>query len=106
MGGKGVSQRGRRNATGNRRLAHPLLEPATYVRGAQAPPAAADEQRRLLRGRPEGVASDLEVATERALGRLADGHQAGLRALAGDANGLGLEVDVRGVDRDDLLGTQ
>ena len=91
---------------GDRRLAHPLVEPPAHVGRARAGGRGGYEQRLLLARRARAHGGRLQIAAQGALGGLADRHQAGLLALAGDAGELGLEVDAAEIERDDLLGAQ
>ena len=107
MGRERVAQRVRRNAA---RRPPPRAPTCSSRRrtsdGDEPPPAAAEEQRGSSRAAPSAWRATSQIAAQRALSGLADRHDPRLRALAGDADGLGVEVDVAEVERDDLLGAQ
>src|SRR6188472_3361920 len=64
VGGERVAQHVRRDAAGKARLAHPALEPASYVRGVKAAPALGNEHRRLVPTINEGRTGPLQIAAK------------------------------------------
>src|SRR5215218_1882519 len=87
-------------------LAGPEAEPAGHVGIREAAPTLGEEERVLARVVGEGAAAFVEIAAQGALGGLADWKQPLLRALAEDAQLLGLEVERADIEVDDLLAAQ
>src|SRR5690348_15699804 len=104
--GERVAQGVRRHAALHLGPPRPRPQAAAHVGGRQAPAGLREEQRRLAVAGLEGGTGALEVARDRSQGGLAGRHDPGLAALARDAQLLAVEVDRRGVERDELLGPQ
>src|SRR3954453_5332323 len=89
MGGERMPQRMRSDTALHGRTPHRAAQAATDVRRGEALAGLRDEQRRLGLLQERGAAT-LQVARNRAPGRLPGGHDAGLRPLAEDTDVLGV----------------
>src|SRR5215212_6173987 len=88
-----VPERMRVDRSLRRRMSRPGSQAAPDVGGREPPTGLREEQRRLPQARVERPAGALQVAADRRQRVLADRHEAGLAALALDADLLGVEVD-------------
>ena len=112
MGGEGVAQPVRRGPGLHGRVPSPDAQPAAHIGGREAPPRLRQEQRGLVlpsrragaAGGAERRAATLGVGAQRLERVLADGHHAGLAALALDPHLLVVVVERREIEVDELFG--
>ena len=106
MGRVGVPERVRVHRALGRGVARPHPQSAPHVGRREPPAGLREEQRRLVGGALQRGPAALEVARDGAQGGLPGGHVAGLGALAEHPQLLGVELDRRQVQVDQLLGPQ